>query len=361
MWAHLQYVAGLARLGHEVWFVEEAGWEDSCFDPVREVMTSDPSHGLGVLRAIMARFGLERRWAYRDWAGEWHGHTGEEVDDLIVGADLFLDVGGSCYFPQMAGARHRAYVDMDPVFTQMQAFGNDTRLGEYDTLFTYGTQIGRRASRVPTLGFDWQPLLPPVVLSAWDEAPAEPPPGARWTTVAHWTAYGAIEYEGESYGQKDVEFLRFIDLPTRTPSPIEVAVSLDDVPLDLFQANGWHLQPSLPVSVDPWEYRDYVWRSRGEFSVAKEAYAKARCGWFSDRTATYLASGRPAVVQDTGLGGLIPTGEGLLVFRDKNEAVHALASAEGSYAVHSQAARQIARDYLDSDKVLTGLLERCGL
>jgi hypothetical protein len=378
VWAHLQYTVGLARLGHEVWFVEEAGWEDSCFDPMREVMTSDATYGVQMLASLMERFGLAGRWAYRDWAGEWHGIPGQVVDEVIASADLFLDVGGTCYFPQMHTARWRAYVDMDPVFTQLQAFGNDTRLGEYDVLFTYGTNIGHDTCPVPTLGFQWIPLLPPVVLDVWSQA--APPPfapiqpirntqyairnpdkGARWTTIAHWSAYGEVEHDGETYGQKDREFMRFIELPRRAPYSIELAVSLDDVPVQLFKENGWHLQPSLPVSRDPWVYRDYIWASRGELSVAKHAYVKTQCGWFSDRTATYLASGRPAVVQDTGISHLLPTGSGLMVFRDMQEAVSALDAVESGYEAHSRAARELAGDCFDSDKVLKGLLEACGL
>src|SRR5207302_1077676 len=138
---------------------------------------------------------------------------------------------------------------------------------------------------------------------------------------------------------------------------IELAISLPDLPLELFRANGWHLREALEVSRDPWRYRDYIWSSRGEFSVAKEAYVKTRCGWFSDRTATYLASGRPAVVQDTGIGEIIPTGEGLLVFSTLEEAVVALERAERDYEAYCQAARNIASQYLDSTKVLSKLLE----
>jgi hypothetical protein len=371
VWAHLQYVVGLARLGHEVWFIEEAGWEDSCFDPMREVMTSDATYGVKMLGSLMERFGLADRWAYREWSGEWHGLPGEVVEEVIASADLFLDVGGTCYFPQMHTARCRAYVDMDPVFTQLQAFGNDTRLNEYDFLFTYGTNIGRDTCPVPTLGYRWIPFVPPVLLDLWSQASApglnpagssrNPQDGTRWTTIAHWSAYGEVEHEGETYGQKDREFMRFIELPQRVPYPIELAVSLDDVPVQLFKEHGWHLQPSLPISRDPWVYRDYIWSSRGELSVAKHAYVKTRCGWFSDRTATYLASSRPAVVQDTGVYDLLPLGSGLMVFQDMEEAVSTLDDVESNYEAHTRAARELAGDCFDSDKVLKGLLEACGL
>ncbi|MDQ3930958.1 MAG: glycosyltransferase, partial [Chloroflexota bacterium] len=203
---------------------------------------------------------------------------------------------------------------------------------------------------------------PPVVLDIW--APGVEgtrPPGQRWTTVAHWTAYGEVQYGGEAYGQKDVEFMRLIELPKLTPYPLEVAVILDDVPVQAFKSRGWHLREALDISLDPWRYREYIWSSRGEFSVAKNAYVKTRCGWFSDRTASYLASGRPAVVQDTGIGDRLPLGSGLLVFGTMEEAAAALRKVEEDYESHCRAALEIARKYFDANKVLNGLLDSCNL
>lgn len=360
IWAHLQYVLGLTRLGHEVWFIEEAGWEDSCYDPSREIMSSSPVYAIGVLQDLLERFQLANRWAYRDWAGAWHGQPGEAVEEAIATADLFLNVGGVCEFPEMHLARRRAYVDMDPAFTQFRAFGAYASLEEYDKLFTYGANIGRSLCQIPTLGLDWHPLRPPVVLELWDHATA-PTPGASWTTIAHWSAYGACEYEGERYGQKDVEFLRIAQLPGHVPYSLEIAVSGPDVPVDLLTSQGWRLADPLAVSANPWRYQEYIQSSRGEFSVAKNAYVKTRSGWFSDRTATYLASGRPAVVQETGLGPDLPTGEGLLVFQTLEDAVVALDAVEAGYHGHCQAARQLAEASLDATKVLTGLLEVCGV
>ncbi len=358
VWAHLQYVIGLARLGNDVWFVEEAGWPESCYDPEQNRMTSDPAYGVRVLTGLLARHGLAEKWAYRDTFGEWHGLPGAQVDEVIAGADLFLDVGGTGYLPQMRYAKRRAYIDMDPAFTQFRAFGAHARLHEYDVLFTYGGNIGRPRCRVPTLGFAWTALRPPVVLDIWRTS-ALPPPGAPWTTIANWVAYGSCEYEGETYGQKDVEFMRLGDLPARVAYPIEVAVAGDDIPSDVLETNGWRLRDSLAVSRDPWDYRDYLHASRGEFSVAKHGYVTTRCGWFSDRTATYLASGRPAVVQDTGIGEDLPVGNGLLLFRTADEAAAALDTIEADYEAHVRAARVIAERHFDSDKVLAGLLAAC--
>jgi hypothetical protein len=361
VWAHFQYVLGLHRLGHDVVFVEEAGWEDSCYDPEHDSMSSSCASGVRILDDLARAFGLEGRWAYRDWEGGWHGLDGQTVHDAIANADLFLDVGGSCDFEEMGLAGHRAYVDMDPGFTQFDAFGAGERIASYDTLFSYGANIGQDGCTIPTAGLEWHPLRPPVVLDLWCSGPSLPAAGTAWTTVASWSSLGARVWNGETYGQKDVEFARFIDLPTKTPYPLEVAIDVPDASGDRLRGERWRLIDPLDVSSDPWVYREYIWRSRGEFSVAKNAYVKTRSGWFSDRTAAYLGSGRPAVVQDTGLNGDIPTGRGLLLFRTDAEAAEALKAVESDYAEHAAAARELAVDHLDSDKVLTRLLETCGV
>lgn len=362
LWAHLQYVVGLSRLGHEVTFVEEAGWEGSCYDPETDSMVSDPTPGLRIVGALMDELGLGDAWAFRDLRGRWHGIDELDLDELSAEADLFLDVGGASHFPEMRRARRRAHVDMDPVFTQLGAFGADRRLDEYDALFTYGARIGRDGCEIPTGGYEWNPLRPPVVLDLWERrgSAGDGETADRWTTVTQWFSYGPLEHGGEVYGQKDVEFLRFLELPRRTPASLEIAVGRE-APLDELRSHGWHVADPVPISSDPWRYRGYVRGSRGEFSVAKNAYVKTRSGWFSDRTATYLAAGRPAVVQDTGLAGDLATGAGLLVFGTLEEAAAALGRVEAAYDEHSEAARALAASELASETVLTGLLERAGV
>jgi len=358
VWAHLHYVVGLDRLGHEVWFLEDAGgWDDPCYDPERRDMTADPRAGLAVLDTLIHDLGLGERWGYRDGTGTWHGPARGLAEDVIAQADLFLDVGGASYFPEMRHARRRAYVDMDPVFAQLGRFGGDERFREYDVLFTYGANIGRTA-RVSTGGLVWRPLAPPVVVDLWAED-RDIDGGAgdgRWTTVASLGAYGAVEHDGHVYGQKDVELVKFAELPRLANCALEVAADpVGALELKL-AASGWHVADAPAVSRDPWRYRDYVRRSRGEFSVAKNAYVKANAGWLSDRTATYLASGRPAVVQDTGLPDELLAEGGLLVFRTLPEAAAALHRAEASYEDECRAASALAKRHFDAAKVLDGLL-----
>lgn len=361
--AHLSYVVGLARLGHEVWFLEDAGWERSCYDPTSDVMTSDASYGTAFIAALFAQFGLADRWAFRDAGGRWHGNITASVEDLIEAADLYLEVGGVSHFPEMRGARRRAYVDMDPFFTQTGDFAGG-RLTEFDTLFTYGTNIGGQGCIVPTLGLEWHPLRPPTLVDWWSAPlPQVSPPTVTscWTTVGSWSAYGAREYQGEWYGQKDLEFGAFIDLPRDSPVCLELALGGDTIPFDLLKRHGWKLVDALEVSSDLDCYRTYVRRSRGEFSVAKHAYVKARTGWLSDRSASYLAAGRPVVVQDTGAGQAVPTGEGLLRFSTPSEALAALNTVERDYQSQADAARNLAQRYFDVGIVLNGMLDVCGV
>ena len=355
LWAHLHYVVGLHRLGHEVWFVEDAGgWDDPCYDPDLGDMTSDPSFGLSVVGEVMERFSLADRWAYRDGGGRWHGLDGATLADAVASADLFLDVGGASYFDAMRAARRRAYVDMDPVFTQLGRFGGDDRLAEYDVLFTYGWNIGRGAS-VATGPFEWRPLAPPVVLELWPDGDSAGE-ATRWTTVGSLGAYGAVEHDGERYGQKDTEFLRLADLPKLTSSELELAADPDGEAEAALAAGGWRVVDARAVSRDPWRYRDYVRGSRGEISAAKGAYVKARAGWLSDRTATYLAAGRPAVVQDTGIPRELVAQGGLAVFQTAEGAAAALAGMEADYGAARSAARALAERHFDARTVLEGLL-----
>lgn len=359
LWAHLQYVAGLERLGHDVWYLEGAGWDDSCYDPRIRTMTSDPSFGLRVVQQTLVRLGLGGRVGYRDLSGIWHGMSAADVSEITRDADLYLDVGGTTFLPEARRSRSRAYIDMDPVFTQFGEFGHQ-QLDEFEFHFTYGSNIGREGCSVPTRGYIWRPLRPPVLVDLWERAP-EVASGSVWTTVANWSAYGGFESDGVCYGQKDVEFMKLVDLPRRTINPLGLSAAGDSVPLDALAENGWLLFDSETVATDPWRYRDFIWGSRGEFSVAKNAYVRTACGWLSDRTAAYLASGRPAVVQETGIDDELSAGRGMLTFRTGDDAIAALEKAESDYESHRAAALELARKFLDARTVLAGLIVECGL
>jgi hypothetical protein len=361
-WA-LQYLVGFQRLGHEVWFVEKSGYPNSCFDPARGVMSDDCSYGTAALRALLARFGLQDRWCYVDAAGRYHGLAREQVEQVFRSADLFVDMGthGS-WLAEAAAARLRVLVDGEPGFTQMKMV-NRQAAGEwvpaYDYYYTTGQNIGTPASTVPTAGKSWRPLFHPVVVDLFPREPAGP--GAPFTTVMNWQSYGPVKYRGATYGHKDVEFEKFIDLPRRAAIPLEVAVSGKHVPAERLRGAGWRVRDAHAVTASFDSFRDYLGASRGEFSVCKNGYVVTKGGWFSDRGAAYLASGRPVVMQDTGFGAHLPCGRGLFTVGTVEEAAAAIAEINGDYERHSEAAYEIARAYLDAPKVLEKFLGELGI
>jgi hypothetical protein len=357
--AFLPYLVGLRRLGHQVLYLEESGWAGSCYDPSTRRWGDDPAAGLQIVRALLAA--AEQRQVavgYVDSiAGVVSGTSWGALKEALGAADLLLNVGGVCWLPEFMCCRRRALIDMDPMFTQAGKFGGV--LAHYHRHFSYGTRIGRPGCTVPTAGIDWLPTVPPVLLDSWTDDGGGGG-GTTFTTIGHWDAYGALEWQGERFGQKGEEFLRLLDLPRTTDQPLELAVS--GIPAEAAQqlrAAGWSLRdPGDGINASANAYRAYITRSRGELSVAKNAYVKTRCGWFSDRTACYLAAGRPAVVQDTGFSLDLPLGQGLLAFQDLEQARNALALVNRDYDRHRAAACQIARAHFDHRLVLSALLQR---
>ncbi len=354
IWAHLQYVLGLKQLGHDVAFFEDFGWHDSCYDPARNCMGDDAACGVQALAEIMGRF--DAPWVFRDAAGAYHGLPARTADDVIARADLLVNLSGVTWFDGFEHIPQRVFVDEDPLFTQVRAAGDAgflALLKTHGALYSYGHNLGRPGCTVPTLGLAWQPFCQPVALDQW-HAPAGLP-AEKFTTVLTWNAYGAVEWDGVRYGQKSDEFPRVLDLPRRTAQVFELALSGEDVPTQALLANGWRLADPLCVSRTADSYRAYIRHSRGEFSVAKHAYVASRSGWFSDRSAAYLASGRPVVLQDTGYSDWLPAGEGVLAFSTVDEACAAVECVNADYARHCRAARALAAEYFDARKVLARL------
>ena len=359
-WHHLQYLLGLARLGHHVTFVEDSGdapW--SCYDPSRGVTDEDPSYGLRFTDRIMRQLGLTR-WAYYDsHRDQWHGPAADVVARVRSGADVLLDLGlVNPPRPWTSEIPLALTVDTDPVFNQIRHLSDPqrrARADRYDAHFTFAERVGRPEAYLPRDGFDWRPTRQPVVLDAWPATPA--PPEAPFTTVMQWDSYPALEHAGRRFGMKSDSFGPFFDLPQRTRVPLELALGSRDAPRAELEAAGWRLRNPLVPTADPWKYRRYLRHSRGEFSVAKHGYVVASTGWFSERSANYLASGRPVVAQDTGFTDVLPTSEGLLAFSTADEAAAALEDVSADLARHGRAAREIARECFDSGKVLTRLLE----
>lgn len=366
MFAYFHYLLGLERLGHEVLYLEESGWSGSCYDPVSQRHSDDPGEGISRVRQLFRRYGLDIPVCYVNReTGETFSLDRGGLENLLSHADLLLNLGGVCALPEFQLVKRRAFLDMDPLFTQAGRFAGED-LEDYHVHFSYGTNIGQVGCSVPTRGIAWLPAIPPVVPELWTGATrrqdadtsnmADQP---TLTTIANWSAYGAIFCGGERFGQKDQEFLRFLELPGRTRQPLELALAGagDEVKERLLLA-GWSIRDAGEVSADVPGYQDYIRRSRGEFSAAKHAYVKTHSGWFSDRSVCYLAAGRPVIVQDTGIGSWLPRGRGVHTFSSLDEAVACIADVNADYPVQRQAAAALASEVFGYDTVLPHLVER---
>jgi len=361
LFAFFHYVLGLLRLGHEVLYLEESGWSQSCYDPVRQLHNGDPQPGLQAVQSVMAALGVSIPVWYVDrdsgqvWGAEW-----DEVKQALRAADLLLNIGGVCWLPEFRLCCRCVLIDLDPFFTQVGRFATEG-LEDYHVHFSYGVNIGRSNCTIPTNGIDWHPTVPPVVPEIWQYPPSLAPLHRNFslTTIANWSAYGGATYEGEYYGQKNEEFLRLLELPSHTTQPIELALSGANPKVQAqLQNAGWRILDAGVISLDLPTYQAYLISSRGEFSVAKQAYVKTRSGWFSDRSVCYLAAGLPVIVQDTGFIDWLPMQQGVLTFSSIEEAVSCIERTNRDYAAHCQAARAIAEQVFSYKVVLPRLLER---
>jgi hypothetical protein len=363
-WVFLQYLLGFGRLGFEVAFVDrlEPGM---CVDASGAPATFRDSHNLRYLDRVMERFGLAGRWSLLyDGGKEVAGIERQELIELAARSALLLNVMGYLDDEEvLAAAPLKAFLDIDPGFGQMWAeLGLASTFEGHDRHITVGGRIGAADCEIPTCGLDWLPTLPPVGLAEW---PATPGGGARFTSVASWRGpFGPIEYRGRTYGLRVHELRRFAGLPVRTSASFELALDIDDADAadrQLLEGHGWVLVDPRAAASDPWRYRDYVQGSSGELMIAKNLYVDTHSGWFSDRSACYLASGRPVLAQDTGIGNLLPCGTGLLAFTDLDEAAAGAEEIVGDYERHSRAAREIAAEHLAADRVLGRLLDALGV
>jgi hypothetical protein len=382
-WMHLQIVAGLRRLGHDAYYCEfTSAWP---YDPVRQVKVDDSDYAVPYLARVADRFGLGDHWAYRrSYAdGAWFGLGRAEAEDLLAHADAVFNVAGTT---RLAKEQLRVgrwiYYGTDPVVHEIRFARNDptvrTLIEEHSDCVTYGENIGRPGCPVPPLLRLRARTRQPVLLDLWESGP---PARAEFTTVGNWQQVGLdVDYRGETYyWSKDREFLKFLDLPRRVRRPIELALNLagrkpirpDDneaVPAlgltpdvhSLLEANGWRLTDAPAFTTDPWRYRDYVRSSAGEFTVARDLNVRLRSGWFSERSACYLAAGRPVITQDTGFGTVLPTGEGLFAFNTMDEILAAFDAIRSDYDKHCRAARAIAAEYFQAEAVLAKLLRDLG-
>jgi hypothetical protein len=356
-WCALQYIAGFQQLGYDVFYLEDTG--ECGFDPIVNGLSHDPSYAVRYLRRHLATVGLDDAWSYVDHRGRYHGRSQAEVARVCGEADGLVNLSGGCWFARPEYDRLRkVFIDTDPGFTQRAIV--ETRDAWYrdffaaqDALFTFALNMGAPTCSIAPTPLRWQPTIQPVVLECWPVVPA--PADAPWTTVLSWR----IENFGMSRG-KGGEILRLLDVPRRSGRRVLLAVA-GQAPLDLLRSRGWETTDAVTATIDADAYRRFIQGSRAELGFAKSMYVQTGSGWFSDRTQCYLASGRPAVVRDTGFGDVLPCGEGLLAFTDAESALAAMEAVEGDHGRHARRAREIASEYFAAEKILQSLLERAGL
>lgn len=358
-WHHLQYVVGLKNLGHDVRFFEDSEDYPTCYDPTTHQVGKDPSYGINFAEQSFTRLGLGDAWAYFDaHRGHWLGPASDSAIDFCRDADLLLNVSGVNPIRDWTeNIATRVYIDTDPVFTQVKNLTDPdvkARIQAHTSFLSFGELIETGLSSVPDDGIRWRATRQPIVLEAW---PLTEAVGKRYTTVMQWESYPAVEYEGLRFGTKRESFPLIATLPQYVKPPLEIALGSSSAPRPTIEEAGWLLQDPLAVSRDPWTYQDYLQHSRGEVSVAKAGYASTLSGWFSERSACYLASGRPVVVQDTGFSQVLPVGKGLHAFKSQGEAVEAIRRIEANHTAECRTAREIAEEFFNSDHVLSKLLE----
>lgn len=362
-WA-LQWLTGLRELGHDVYLVEKAGWADACFDPSRRVMSDDCSYGVGVVRSLLAPLAMSRKFCFVDARGTYHGLARETIEAAFRSADLFIDMGplDGSWLDEAQQAGTRILVDGEPAHTQMKmqnALDAGQALDHYDAYYSNGANVGTPSCTAPNAGLAWRHVFNPVVARLFGTPP--PRPGAAFTTVMNWQSHDEIEFRGVRYGQKDVEFEKFEQLPWHVETPMEIAVSGMTVPVGRLTNRGWRIRDAHEVTATVGSYHGYIAASMGEFAVCKNVFVATRSGWFSDRSAAYLASGRPVVIQATGFEAHLPCGEGLFAVADMDHAAEAIREVTGDYPRHSAAARRIAVECLDAGVVLRRLLREVGV
>lgn len=360
-WHHLQYVMGLRALGHDVYFIEDSDDYPSCYDPEFDIVETDPSYGLRFAAQTFDRVGLGGRWCYHDaFTDRWMGPLAPLAYDVCKSAELLLNLSGvNPLRPWFAKVPRRAFVDTDPAFTQIRHLTEPHRrelAAAHNSFFTFAENIGRDDCFVPEDGFAWQPTRQPIQIDAWPVTPG--PPEGSWTTVMQWESYHTLEYEERYYGMKSDSFEWFADLPARAGSVFEIALGSKSAPREFLTAKGWRLLDPLKVTRDPWTYQEFIRGSKAEFTVAKHGYVSSRSGWFSERSAAYLASGRPVLTQQTGFSDWLQTGAGLLAFETMEEALAGIDEIDARYEHHCRAARELAEAFFDARKVLPDLIER---
>jgi hypothetical protein len=364
-WVRLSYLLGLRRLGYHVHFLEQIA-PQTCVSRDGVMTSFESSANREYFTSVMDEFGLSNCSTLLPT--DRHGGTTvtPELKELADSASCLLNISGHLAIePLLMRFRNKVFIDIDPGYTQYwHTMGTaGVRLSGHDWYFTIGENIGSLDCPIPTNGIRWQTTRPPVVLNEWPVAQVTSP--LRFTTVANWRgSYGVVQFGDQTFGLKVHEFRKMFELPQRVAAQFEIALNIhpgDQKDLMALQEHDWKITDPLAAASTPARFRRYVQQSGAEFSVAQGIYVTTNSGWFSDRTVRYLASGKPVLVQNTGFSSNIPTGQGIIPFRTLDDAVRGSESIASDYAGHCAAARAIAEEYFDSDRVLDRLMDQVGI
>ena len=371
-WDYMQYPAGLRLLGHDVFYIEDTGlW------PIYQTSGGDGGASSNVehLASVMEAFDMSERWAYVDQVtGRTFGMDQQQVKEVCRSAEVFINISCSTLMrDDYTNIPARILIDTDPMFTQIQLeTGTMFTSGESNLRsmasahthhFTFGESIGRPECLIPDAGFRWLTTRQPICLDSWPAAAVPQRERPCFTTVMNWAAGRTLGFDGQEWGQKDREFLKFLELPRRSDADFEIVVGQtggSTFPHSLAASHGWQVREPHDAVPDWVRYRDFIAYSSGEFSVAKQTYVKAQTGWFSCRSGCYLAGSRPVVTQDTGWSRHLPSGEGLFAFTTIEEAAEALEVVAADPTGQGRKAREVAGEFLDARKVLGKLLADSG-
>jgi len=370
IWQHVHYLVGLQRLGHDVYYIEDSARLP--YNPETFEINNEFDYAARLLNRLSQEFGFKNRWGFcaRYLPGNpTAGLALKKIRQLYRDADAILNICGAQEFNDDLLVSDRIlYIESDPGVEQIKidkgVRSTVSYLGRHHALFTFGENVGTKSFPVPTHGFKWLPTRQPVVTDLW-KTNRSPSRAAVFTSVANWSTSGLkdITWRGEKYlWSKSREFLRFISAPKESGETFELATNINDAKTRAnFERRGWRLTSPLQMSVDYWLYRDYIQRSKGEFTVAKDQYVRLNTGWFSDRSVCYLAAGRPVIIQETGFTRIYGGKAGLLSFRSLGETVNAVKMINADYAKHSRAARALAREFFEAKKVLKSILDHAGI
>lgn len=356
-WAGLQYLLGLQALGHDVYYLEDCGDTTWVWDWEKEEWNYDLDYPAAYVQRCLEAFGFAGRWIYRTDAGA-RGLSLERFVEVCADADLLVmrAVPPWTWRAEYNRPRRRAFIDVDPGFTQISIANGDTGLAaniaRAERRFTIGRNIGKADCPIPTAGGPWLKTAPPVFLPQW---PVATETKERFTSIMRWQGFREATFKGISYGQRDKEFSRFLELPQAVAQKFCVAQMGADP--EQLASHGWEVSRGEVISRTPASYRAFIQQSRAEFSVPKHGYVKSGSGWFSDRSVCYLASGRPVLIEDTGLAGWLPAGEGVVTFDDPDSAVAGVQRINSNYERHSQAARRLAEQLFSTEEVLPPFLD----